>query len=150
MSNELPNLFAPLTIRGQQLKNRDFSTGHMAVLLENNLPSEKMAVIDHSLHAVVAPLGNKIRVAGTAEFNGYDTSLHEGHLQNLFDLLGDIFPESTPYINEATTTKWTGLRPVSASGVPIISQTKVKNLYLNTGHGHLGWTDGCRFRQSII
>jgi len=100
----------------------------------------KIPVIDHSLHAVVAPLGNKIRVAGTAEFNGYDTSLHEGRLQNLFDLLGDIFPESTPYINEATTTKWTGLRPVSASGVPIISQTKVKNLYLNTGHGHLGWT----------
>ncbi len=100
----------------------------------------KIPVIDHSLHAVVAPLGNKIRVAGTAEFNGYDTSLHEGRLQNLFDLLGDIFPKSTPYINEATTTKWTGLRPVSASGVPIISQTKVKNLYLNTGHGHLGWT----------
>jgi D-amino-acid dehydrogenase len=100
----------------------------------------KIPVIDHSLHAVVTPLGNKIRVAGTAEFNGYDTSLHEGRLQNLFDLLGNIFPESIPYINEATTTKWTGLRPVSASGVPIISQTKVKNLYLNTGHGHLGWT----------
>ena len=81
---------------------------------------------------------NKIRVAGTAEFNDYDTSLHEGRLQNLFNLLGSIFPESTPYVNEATTTKWTGLRPVSASGVPIISQTKVKNLYLNTGHGHLG------------
>jgi D-amino-acid dehydrogenase len=100
----------------------------------------KIPVIDHSQHAVVTPLGNKIRVAGTAEFNGYNISLHEGRLQNLFDLLGDIFPESTPYINEANTTKWTGLRPVSASGVPIISQTKVKNLYLNTGHGHLGWT----------
>ena len=100
----------------------------------------KIPVIDHSLHAVVAPLGNKIRVAGTAEFNGYDISLHGGRLQNLFDLLGNIFPESTPYINKDTTTEWTGLRPVSASGVPIISQTKVKNLYLNTGHGHLGWT----------
>lgn len=100
----------------------------------------KIPVIDHSLHAVVSPLGNKIRVAGTAEFNGYDTSLHEGRLQNLFDLLGDIFPESIPYINEDTTTKWTGLRSVSVSGVPIISQTKVKNLYINTGHGHLGWT----------
>jgi len=100
----------------------------------------KIPVVDHSLHAVVTPLGNKIRVAGTAEFNGYDTSLHEGRLQNLYDLLGDIFPESTPYINESTTTKWTGLRPVSASGVPILGQTKVKNLYLNTGHGALGWT----------
>ena len=75
-----------------------------------------------------------------AEFNGYDTSLHEARLQNLFDLLGNIFPESTPYINESTTKKWTGLRPLSASGVPIVSQTNVSNLYLNTGHGTLGWT----------
>lgn len=108
--------------------------------LEGWAGAPKIPVIDHSLHAVVAPLGNKIRVAGTAEFNGFDTSLHEGRLQNLFDLLANIFPESTPYVNAATTAKWTGLRPVSASGVPIISQTKVKNLYLNTGHGHLGWT----------
>lgn len=100
----------------------------------------KIPVVDHSLHAVVTPLGNKLRVAGTAEFNGYDTSLHEGRLQNLFDLLGNIFPESTPYISESTTTKWTGLRPLSASGVPIVSQTNIDNLYLNTGHGTLGWT----------
>ena len=100
----------------------------------------KVPVIDHSLHAAVTPLGNKIRVAGTAEFNGYDTSLNEDRLQNLFSLLGNIFPESTPYVNEASTTKWAGLRPVSTSGVPIISKTNVKNLYLNTGHGHLGWT----------
>ncbi|MDG2250870.1 MAG: FAD-dependent oxidoreductase [Gammaproteobacteria bacterium] len=51
-----------------------------------------------------------------------------------------MFPESRPYINQETTKKWSGLRPVSASGVPIISKTETKNLYLNTGHGQIGWT----------
>ncbi|MAX09040.1 D-amino acid dehydrogenase [Gammaproteobacteria bacterium] len=100
----------------------------------------KIPVIDQSLHAAVTPLGPKIRVAGTAEFTGYDVSLHEDRLQNLYNLLGSIFPESRPYINHETTKKWSGLRPVSASGVPIISQTEIKNLYLNTGHGQIGWT----------
>lgn len=100
----------------------------------------KIPVIDHSLHAAVTPLGNQIRVAGTAEFSGYDNELNKGRLQNLFNLLEGIFPESTPYITKEKTKEWTGLRPVSASGVPIIGQTKINNLYVNTGHGHLGWT----------
>lgn len=100
----------------------------------------KIPVIDHSLHAVVTPLGNKFRVAGTAEFSGYDKQLNPGRLKNLFDLLESMFPESTAYISKENTEQWTGLRPVSASGVPLIGQTKVSNLYLNTGHGHLGWT----------
>jgi len=112
----------------------------LSVDLHDWAGAPKIPVIDHSLHAVVTPLGQTIRVAGTAEFAGYDDSLQEGRLQNLFDLLCNIYPESTPYINQATTKKWVGLRPISASGVPIISQTKIKNLYLNTGHGQLGWT----------
>ncbi|WP_076541942.1 D-amino acid dehydrogenase [Shewanella sp. UCD-KL21] len=99
-----------------------------------------MPVIDHSLHAGVVPLGNQIRVAGTAEFNGYDTQLNPGRLQNLYDLLQAIYPESTAFVNPETTQSWTGLRPVSASGVPLIGRSKIDNLYINTGHGHLGWT----------
>ncbi|MEZ9367420.1 D-amino acid dehydrogenase [Shewanella sp. 10N.286.51.B2] len=99
-----------------------------------------MPVIDHSLHAGVVPLGNRIRVAGTAEFNGYDTQLNPGRLQNLYDLLQAIYPESSAFVNPETTQSWTGLRPVSASGVPLIGRSKIDNLYINTGHGHLGWT----------
>jgi D-amino-acid dehydrogenase len=100
----------------------------------------KIPVIDHSLHAAVTPLGNKIRVAGTAEFSGYDNELNASRLQNLFGLLEGIFPESTAYIQKEKTKEWTGLRPVSASGAAIIGHTKIKNLYVNTGQGHLGWT----------
>ncbi|QIR15817.1 D-amino acid dehydrogenase [Shewanella aestuarii] len=100
----------------------------------------KVPVIDHSLHAAVVPIGNRIRVAGTAEFNGYDKDLNAGRLQNLYDLLHAIYPESTPFVSPETTKHWTGLRPVSASGVPLIGRSKIGNLYINTGHGHLGWT----------
>ncbi len=105
-------------------------------------PSPVYAIVDDALHAAVVPLGtNKLRVAGTAEFAGYDATLTPGRIQNLKDLLVQIFPQfSVPRDGVAA---WTGFRPMTPDGRPLIGSTRVDNLYLNTGHGPIGWTQAC-------
>jgi D-amino-acid dehydrogenase len=100
----------------------------------------RIPVIDEHLHAAVCPLGNRLRVAGTAEFAGYNQVLTKSRIDNLFQLLMALYPDYTPHLNETVTDRWTGLRPVAPDGVGIMGRTRLKNLYLNTGHGHLGWT----------
>lgn len=100
----------------------------------------KIPVIDDALHAVVTPLGGQLRVAGTAEFNGFDTQLNKGRIDNLKHLLARIYPDYMPHYVDEKADAWAGLRPVSASGVPVMGKTAVNNCYVNTGHGHLGWT----------
>ncbi len=99
-----------------------------------------MPVIDEQLHAAVCPLGDRLRVAGTAEFTGYNSVLTKSRIDNLFKLLLSMYPEFEPHLDQATTDRWTGLRPVTPAGVGIMGKTDIANLYLNTGHGHLGWT----------
>lgn len=99
-----------------------------------------LPIIDDALHAAVTPLGQCLRVAGTAEFAGYDTAPTPARIDNLFKLLLTIFPAFKAYLDETRAAPWAGLRPVSADGVPFIGQLGYDNLYVNTGHGHLGWT----------
>ena len=99
-----------------------------------------LPVIDDHLHAAVCPLGDRLRVAGTAEFAGYDLRLTPARVGNLFRLLQQLYPAFTPHLDPARALSWTGLRPMSADGVGIMGRTAIGNLYLNTGHGPLGWT----------
>ena len=98
----------------------------------------RVPVADDDFHAVVVPLENVIRVAGTAEFTGYDLSLPEARIQNLVKLVRQVLP--TWALDPAKAKPWCGLRPMSVDGVPIIGATPIGNLWINTGHGHLGWT----------
>lgn len=100
----------------------------------------RMPVIDDFLHAAVCPLGDRLRVAGTAEFAGYDLRLTPARIANLFKLLQQLYPAFTPHLEPARATQWTGLRPMSADGVGIMGRTRLANVFLNTGHGPLGWT----------
>ena len=102
------------------------------------LPVFQLPVCDDDFHAVVVPLEGVIRVAGTAEFTGYDLSLPEARIQNLMTLLKQVLP--TGGFERAQAKPWCGLRPMSVDGVPIIGKTPIGNLWVNTGHGHLGWT----------
>lgn len=97
-------------------------------------------IIDQELHAAITPLGAYIRVTGFAELAGFDKTLRKNRIENLKTLLARIYPSSGGHLNENTISSWTGLRPTSVDGVPFITSTKYKNLYLNTGHGHIGWT----------
>jgi D-amino-acid dehydrogenase len=97
-----------------------------------------LPVADDDFHAVVVPLENVIRVAGTAEFTGYDLSLSEVRIGNLVRLVRQVLPAWN--LDPAKAKPWCGLRPMSADGVPIIGPTPIGNLWINTGHGPLGWT----------
>jgi len=99
-----------------------------------------MPVIDDFLHAAVCPLGDRLRVAGTAEFAGYDLRLTPSRIANLFKLLTQLYPSFQPHLDPAQAVPWTGLRPMSADGVGIMGRTSIPNVHLNTGHGPLGWT----------
>jgi D-amino-acid dehydrogenase len=101
-------------------------------------PSLRIPVIDDKLHAAVVPIGGAIRVAGTAEFAGYDRALNPDRVRNLLRLLKEVLPQAQ--VNSATAKPWCGLRPMSADGVPVIGPTGVSNLLVTTGHGPLGWT----------
>jgi D-amino-acid dehydrogenase len=101
----------------------------------------RIGVADAHLHAVVVPVGDdRVRVAGTAELAGYDLSIHPQRIENLKVLLRRMFPAFAAQLQENDFTPWAGRRPMSADGVPILGATRISNLYLNTGHGHLGWT----------
>jgi D-amino-acid dehydrogenase len=103
-----------------------------------NLRSLSIPVVDNDWHAAVVPLGARIRVAGTAEFAGFDRTLNPDRVRNLLRLLREVLPEA--HFDPADAKPWCGLRPMSADGVPIIGPTPISNLVVNTGHGHLGWT----------
>ncbi len=100
----------------------------------------RVPVIDEHYHAAVCPLGQQLRVAGTAEFAGFDTALTPSRIANLYDLIARIYPLEAAGIKRSACAEWTGLRPMSPDGVGIMGRTQVAGLFLNTGHGHLGWT----------
>jgi D-amino-acid dehydrogenase len=112
--------------------------GYSVTFQRDDRPSLSIPVVDDQLHAAVVPLGRAIRVAGTAEFAGYDRRLDSARIQNLMRLLQRVLPRER--LDPATAQAWCGLRPMCADGVPIIGHTPIANLLINTGHGHLGWT----------
>jgi D-amino-acid dehydrogenase len=100
----------------------------------------KIPVIDEQRHIAITPLGNCIRATGTAEVSGYDTSINQQRIQSLYKYLLETYPSGKPYLDFQQATPWAGLRPYTMDGVPIIGDTAYDNFYLNTGHGHLGWS----------
>ncbi len=100
-----------------------------------------IGIEDAELHAVVVPVGeDRIRVAGTAELTGYDLAISARRIDNLQRLMARLFPRFAERLTPEDVQPWAGLRPMCADGVPLLGKTVVDNLWLNTGHGHLGWT----------
>jgi D-amino-acid dehydrogenase len=98
-------------------------------------------VTDDTLHIAVTPFGDRLRVAGTAEFTGLDHSVGEPRIRNLRRMFETMFPDCAATVAPDTDLRpWSGLRPMSVDGVPVLGVTPLANLFLNTGHGHLGWT----------
>ena len=105
-----------------------------------------ISLIDVQAKLVFARLGNQLRVGGTAELNGYSRSLNEVRCQMLTKRTQDLFPDACDWDQP---NFWTGLRPMTPSNRPYIGKTRFANLYLNTGHGTLGWTMGCGSGRAI-
>ncbi len=97
------------------------------------------SITDDEMKVVFTTLGSRLRVAGTAELNGYDLSLNAVRCEALTRRARHHFPELCDW---NAPQYWTGLRPATPSNLPLIGRTRLPNLYLNTGHGTLGWTEG--------
>ena len=124
--------------------------GYSLTLEETNSPSiPKLPIIDDATHAVVVPLRRGLRVAGVAEFAGMDLAIPAERIAYLQRLLGSVFPEFARDEVLSRGETWTGLRAMSADGVPILGPTQIENLFLNTGHGHLGWTMAAGSGQAV-
>lgn len=98
-----------------------------------------VSLTDHEMKIVFSRLGDRIRIAGTAELNGYDTTLNLVRCKALTARAEAIFPG---VLDIERSRYWTGLRPATPSNVPYIGRSRISNLWLNTGHGTLGWTHG--------
>ncbi len=97
-------------------------------------------VMDESYKVAITRLGDRIRVGGTAEISGYSDKLYAARRATLDHSLTDLFPRGGDL---ARATFWSGLRPMTPDGPPVIGATRYANLHLNTGHGTLGWTMAC-------
>ena len=97
-------------------------------------------VMDESYKVAITRLGDRIRVGGTAEVSGYSNRLDAARRATLEHSLTDLFPRGG---NLTEATFWSGLRPMTPDGPPVIGATRYANLHLNTGHGTLGWTMAC-------
>jgi len=104
----------------------------------NNEDAPQSTIIDDTFKIGITRLGNNIRVAGTAHITGYNLELREKSLSLLKYGLNRLFPYATEECDDMKF--WAGLRPNTPDGPPIIGSTPYSNLYLNTGHGTLGWT----------
>ena len=119
-----------------------------------------ISLIDDEFKLVTSRLGDKLRVAGTAEFNGYSTDLNETRCHAITQRVQQLFPKG---IIANSVQYWTGLRPMTPSNVPLIGRAHrgqvrhgsqntaatFDNLWLNSGHGTLGWTHACGSAKAL-
>lgn len=97
-------------------------------------------IIDAARKVVVTALGQRLRVAGTAEFAGLDRTVNDRRVRIVLDQALANFPSLASQIDYHAMEPWACLRPMTMDGPPVIGDTPIGNLYLNTGPGHLGWT----------
>jgi D-amino-acid dehydrogenase len=100
-------------------------------------------VIDDSKLFGIIPIGDRMRISGSAEITGYDMTPAPARAQAIIANASFTFPELARHFDISKSKVWAGLRPVSPSGTPIIGETRIRGLWVNAGHGHLGWTLSC-------
>ena len=115
--------------------------GYSATLSTEGFEGAPMvSLTDEAMKIVFSRIGDRMRIAGTAELDGYSTHLSLVRTEALVRRARELFPNAADYEHPVY---WTGLRPATPSNCPLIGRTRIANLFLNTGHGTLGWTEGC-------
>lgn len=130
-------LLAPLGIRLPVYPLKGYS---LTIPIRNEEMAPISTVLDESYKVAITRFDDRIRVGGMAEVSGYDMSLPERRRQTLEMVVRSLYPEGGDL--EAAEF-WTGLRPSTPDGPPVVGATRYPNLLLNTGHGTLGWTMAC-------
>jgi len=127
-------MLAPLGIRIPVYPVKGFS---ITVPISNPERAPESTIMDETHKVAVTRLGDRVRVGGTAQLSGFDLALEGGRRRTLEFVVTDLFPSAG---DVAKAEFWTGLRPMTPDGTPIVGPTRINNLWLATGHGTLGWT----------
>ncbi|RVD54857.1 D-amino acid dehydrogenase [Mesorhizobium sp. M2D.F.Ca.ET.185.01.1.1] len=121
--------------------------GYTATIpLEDESKGPTMGGADEDRLIGYSRLGNRLRMSSTAEFTGFDRSFKPRDFRTILETGKDLFPGA---FDEKKAVLWAGLRPMMPNSVPVIGQAKYRNLYLDTGHGHVGWTMACGSGQFL-
>ncbi len=127
-------MLAPLGLRLPVYPVKGFS---ITVPITDASCAPESTIMDETHKVAVTRLGDRIRVGGTAQLSGFDLSLADARRRTLEHVVTDLFPRGG---DVSRAEFWTGLRPMTPDGTPIVGGTSIDNLFLSTGHGTLGWT----------
>ena len=132
-----PELLKPLGIKAPVYPLKGYS---LTVPITNAAMAPTSTILDETYKVAITRFDNRIRVGGMAEIAGFDLSLNPRRRETLEMITSDLYPQG----GDLTRAEfWTGLRPATPDGTPIVGATRMRNLFLNTGHGTLGWTMAC-------
>ena len=137
MGSFTPALLRPLGIRLPIYPVKGYS---LTLPITDPDAAPVSTVMDETFKIGITRLGDRIRVGGTAELAGFSRTLRGPRRATLERCVRDLFPDGGDL---SRATFWTGLRPMTPDGTPIVGRTRLANLYTNTGHGTLGWTMAC-------
>lgn len=137
LGSDSPLLLAPLGVHCPVYPVKGYSAT-FDIGTHRGCPTTSLTDPAHKL--VFSRLGSRLRVAGTAELGGWDRELNQVRCDALVRRTFDLFPDAA---ERGSARFWTGLRPATPSNLPLIGRTRYSNLYLDTGHGTLGWTMAC-------
>ena len=132
-----PLLLRPLSLRLPVYPAKGYSA---TIALDDDSVAPVVSLTDDQHRLVFSRLGQRLRIAGTAEFAGYNTDINAARCQALLARAYDLFPRAG---GRDTVEFWAGLRPATPSNVPLIGRSRLGNLFVSTGHGTLGWTMAC-------
>ena len=135
-------LLAPLGIRIPVYPVK----GYSITIPANDAGAPQGCLTDEHAKIAYTRLGDRVRIAGTAELTGYDLDITPARIHAITARAREVFPNAGDW---SKVTEWAGLRPATPGNVPIIGKTQVKNLFINTGHGTLGWTLACGSANAI-
>jgi D-amino-acid dehydrogenase len=138
-----PLLLRPIGIRLPVYPVKGYS---ITIPVSDPHAAPRATVSDEAYKVVITRLGDRLRVAGTAELAGYDLSLRPSRFATLEHVVRDLFPGAA---DVARAERWCGLRPMTPDNPPVLGPTRYRNLALNTGHGTLGWTMACGSAKAL-
>ena len=143
LASNTPRLLKPLGLDVPIYPAKGYS---MTAAIHSGSAAPSRSITDEGKFVVITRIGNSLRAAGTAELAGWDRSLNPKRLAPIIQATQSLFPDAADY-NQIEP--WCGLRPATPDSVPIIGGTPYGNLFLNTGHGTLGWTMACGSAQAL-
>ena len=143
MGSYAPGILRPLGLRIPIYPVKGYS---VTLPVTEDKMAPQSTLMDETHKVAITRLGDRIRVAGTAEIAGYSNRLGPHATDTVKHVINDLFPKGGDL---SQAEGWTGLRPMTPDGTPILGGTRYPNLFLNTGHGTLGWTMACGSARAV-